>query len=396
MTEKVIPAYDRLQYLLQQYTRKRCTPEEMQELFRYLENPAVRELFNNIVDKDFEAPGVAEDGEEIDWEFMYNKIVLGEAPAKRTRIFNLLKIAAAVLILVSAGGAWSHFAARRAAPVLVHVQPQGDALPAANKAVLILADGNTVNLDSAGSGAITRQGTVNLSKAPGHLSYAAATNGSGNPIYNKVATPRGGIFKLTLSDGTNVWLNSASSIRFPVAFSDKERTVEVTGEVYFEVAKQVVKGNPVPFFCKAGNMEVAVLGTHFNINAYNNETDIKTTLLEGAVKIKQGANTKLLQPGQQSLVGKDGQIALSDHVNMDEVMGWKNGYFVFEEANIGQIMREVERWYNLDVEYDGPLPDGRYNGRISRATKVSQVMKVLELSGINFRITGNKIIIKSR
>jgi ferric-dicitrate binding protein FerR (iron transport regulator) len=211
-----------------------------------------------------------------------------------------------------------------------------------------------------------------------------------------VTTPRGGIFKLTLSDGTNVWLNSASSIRFPVAFSDKERIVEVTGEVYFEVAKQVIKGNPVPFFCKAGNMEVAVLGTHFNINAYSNETAVKTTLLEGAVKVKQGANTKLLLPGQQSLVGKDGQITLSDQVNLDEVMGWKNGFFVFEEANIGQIMREVERWYNLDVEYDGPLPDARFNGRISRKTNVSQMMKVLALSGINFRITGNKIIIKSR
>lgn len=391
-----MPSNDRLRYLLTQYTNKNCSREELEELFRELRAPAGREALSQLISGQYSELPSEKEGGDIDWDFMYQTVTAKERPSVRSRIVFFSKIAAAVLVLVAAGfWLWRAPAQREKTPATATAMPAGDALPGTNKAVLVLADGTSVNLDSAGSGSVGQQGNTKIIKLPGQLTYNAGTGGNEAPVFNKVATPRGGQYQLTLSDGTRVWLNSASSIRFPVAFTGSERYVEVTGEAYFEVARADKNGQRIPFRCKVNDMEIAVLGTHFNVNAYADEAEIRTTLLEGSVQVKQGAATQLLAPGQQSRVGKDGQITLARQVNLDEVMGWKNGFFVFEEADIRQIMRQVEKWYNLDVVYEGPVPDGRFNGRVSRNTPASQMMKVLELSGIQFRIEGTRLIIRS-
>ncbi len=391
-----MPSNDRLRFLLTQYTSKKCSREELEELFDQLQTPAGREAFSELVGERYEALPSEKEGADIDWDFMFNTVTAPERTSSRSRILYFTKIAAAVLVLVAAGlWLWLSRAQQKQAAPAVTAAPVQDALPGTHKAVLVLADGSSVNLDSAGNGAVGQQGGARIVKLPGQLTYNANAAGNEAPVFNKVATPRGGQYQLTLADGTKVWLNSASSIRFPVAFTGSERYVEVTGEAYFEVAKAVRNGQRVPFRCKVNDMEIAVLGTHFNVNAYADEAEIRTTLLEGSVQVKQGAASQLLAPGQQSRLSKDGHITLARQVNLDEVMGWKNGFFVFEEADIRQIMRQVEKWYNLEVVYEGPVPDGRFNGRVSRNTPASQMMKVLELSGIQFRIEGNKLIIRS-
>ena len=384
---------DRLRYLLTQYARKRCTAAEMDELLGYMKDPAGRASAGQVIDEQYAGLTAEAEGADIDWDFMYRRIT---AEAPRSRILYFSKIAAAVLLLVAAGlWVWLRPGGRQAAPIAVAEQPAGDALPGSNKAMLVLADGSSVELGADSSGLLGHQGNASINKTPGRLTYSATGGESEAPVYNKVATPRGGQYQLTLADGTKVWLNSASSIRFPVAFSGSERLVEITGEAYFEVAKMSKNGKLVPFRCMANQMEVAVLGTHFNVNAYDDEPDVRTTLLEGAVQVKQGTASRMLAPGQQARLGKDGNIALATQVNLEEVMGWKEGYFVFVEADIRQIMRQVEKWYNVEVVYEGAVPDGSYTGRVPRNINAKQMMKVLELSGIKFRIAGSRLLIRS-
>jgi ferric-dicitrate binding protein FerR (iron transport regulator) len=194
-----------------------------------------------------------------------------------------------------------------------------------------------------------------------------------------------------LADGTKVWLNAASSLRFPAAFAGKERIVELNGEGYFEVAKNA----SMPFHVRVHDMDVQVLGTHFNINAYTDETAMRTTLLEGSVQVSQGEQTQLLTPGQQAAASQNGQIQLADGVDVEEVMAWKNGMFQFQGADLETILRQAARWYDIDVEYKQRISD-RFSGQISKNVNLSQLLKILELTGkVHFEIEGRKIIVKS-
>ncbi|MEP7257618.1 MAG: FecR domain-containing protein, partial [Flavitalea sp.] len=207
--------------------------------------------------------------------------------------------------------------------------------------------------------------------------------------YNMMATPAGRQYSLTLADGTRVWLNASSSISFPTVFGNKKREVSITGEVYFEVAP--VK--TAPFVVKHnGNIEVEVLGTHFNINSYDNEATPRTTLLEGKVKVKFQNSTSILKPGEQASLNKEGNISIASNVDLEEVMAWKNGMFQFDNTAIDAVMRQLARWYDVEIEYRGAILK-HFGGNISRDVNLSQVLKILELTGeVKFRIEGKKII----
>ncbi|MDP4284168.1 MAG: FecR domain-containing protein [Bacteroidota bacterium] len=265
-------------------------------------------------------------------------------------------------------------------------------VPGGNKAVLTLSDGSSIILDSTQQGTLTKQGNAKVMK----LNAATIAYNDGNKkkdqpvVYNTLSTPRGGKYQLVLPDGTKVWLNASSSIRFPTVFEGKERNVTVTGETYFEVAK-----NPaMPFKIKANDMEVQVFGTHFDIMAYDDESSINTTLLEGSLKVTKGSLSKMLVPGQQSIVNKTGDIKVVD-ASIDEVMAWKNGWFQFNAYDIGQVMRQISRWYNVDIVYEGRVPVGHYTGMVSRENDISQVLKIMEAGGVRFKIEGRKVVVLS-
>jgi ferric-dicitrate binding protein FerR (iron transport regulator) len=323
-----------------------------------------------------------------------NKKIGGEESAMPWRKKGWMAAAAAVLLLL-VGGWWfvqgSHSTQQ---PPIAATPKVQDIAPGGNKAILTLADGTQVILDSANNGAITKQGNVTVIKLDdGQLAYNASSTSTSALTYNTVTTPRGGQYQLILSDGTKVWLNAASSLRFPTAFVGSERKVEMTGEGYFEVAHIDKK----PFLVRAGGMDVEVLGTHFNINAYEDEGAVKTTLLEGKVRASTGHDQAVvLKPGEQARLSQsNAQLSTLNNINVEEVIAWKNGKFQFGEAmDIGMVMRQLSRWYDLDVVYDGKVT-GHIGGTISRNVKISEVLKMLEMTGaVHFVIRNREVIVK--
>jgi ferric-dicitrate binding protein FerR (iron transport regulator) len=265
-------------------------------------------------------------------------------------------------------------------------------LPGGNHAILTMADGSKIVLDSVQNGNI-QSGGATISKQGGVLVYdgsSPAKSATAAVAYNTLTTPRGGQYKLILADGSKVWLNASSSLRFPTAFTGKERNVELTGEAYFEIAKNKEK----PFHVNVNGMQVEVLGTHFNVNAYGDEGAIKTSLLEGSVKIKRGGLSGLLKPGQQGVLENNNNDLKIRKVNMDEVIAWKNGLFQFDGAGIKTIMLEISRWYNVEIVYSGKVPQRSFVGKISRDAALPDVLKILELSNVKFNVTGRRIIVE--
>ena len=266
---------------------------------------------------------------------------------------------------------------------------KNDIQPGGNKAVLTLADGSTIVLEDAKNGVLTQQGNTKVIKQNGKLDYNSSGSGANKIMYNTISTPCGGQYRVELPDGSEVWLNAASSLRFPTAFTGKERRVEITGEVYFEVTKN----KAMPFIVSVNGAEIQVLGTHFNVMAYNDEPMLKTTLLEGAVKFVKDGNYTMLKPGQQSQLTKSGQPKVVSDVNLTTVVAWKNGFFDFEGLDFETIARQLSRWYNVEVIYNRKIDDLFY-AEIPKNTKLSDVLKALELTGkVHFEIEGTKIIV---
>jgi transmembrane sensor len=323
-------------------------------------------------------------------------------PARVRRLTRVSVAAAALLLLIP--GAWlvlhSRTATRLAAATPVkNTSRTNDIAPGSNKAILTLADGSTVTLDSAGPGKVTKQGNVEVVKhGDGQLQYASAGNTPPETIaYNELSTPRGGQYRLKLQDGTNVWLNASSSIRYPTAFVGKERKVQITGEAYFEVAKnadmpfRVTVLDPAP---GGKNTEIEVLGTGFNVNAYQDEAGQRTTLIEGSVKVTSGAGAVTLKPSEQA-VSSGNQLKMMQLENTEQTIAWKNGYFEFENADIPAIMRQISRWYDVDVEYQGKASDDRFSGRFSRNVSLAVVLQILHTSGVELLADDKKIVIRS-
>lgn len=266
--------------------------------------------------------------------------------------------------------------------------PNNDILPGGDKAVLTLGSGDTIALDDAANGTLALQGNIKVLKLnSGQLAYATE-NKPTEVVYNKVTTPRGGQYKVQLPDGTKVWLNAASSLRFPTAFNGDERPVEVTGEAYFEVAR-----NPAqPFRVTVNGMEVRVLGTHFNINAYTDEASINTTLVEGSVMVTKNGKQVTIKPGQQARV--DEGIYIVPDVDVETLTAWKNGRFSFSNASLESLMRPIARWYDVEVVLDDKITDA-YTIDVPRDVPVSKLLRFIERSGgVHFIIEGEKIICK--
>jgi transmembrane sensor len=270
-------------------------------------------------------------------------------------------------------------------------RPKNDvAPPTNNKAILKLADGSIIQLDSSGVGTLAVQNNIQVVKlADGRIAYEGEAGD--NISYNTLSIPKGSKpMKLVLIDGSEVWLNVASSITYPTAFIGTERKVEITGEVYFEIAKN----KDMPFVVKKTNddAQVRVLGTHFNVNAYDDESSLKVTLLEGSVDVSKDGDHKLLKPGQQALIGNQ-VIKVLNEVDLEEVMAWKNSRFYFDGADIKTVMRQVEKWYNVEVKYDDEIPYS-FVAKISRDVNASELFKILQYTElVHFKIDGNKITV---
>jgi ferric-dicitrate binding protein FerR (iron transport regulator) len=334
---------------------------------------------------------------EEEWGNMWNAIQSATFRKPQAKRFSIAWARAAAAVLVLATGTAVFFLVkqkRAGAPITVTAKKETllhDVAPGGNKAVLTLADGSSIVLDSAHNGSLAQQGNTKILKVDaGQLSYKTGVAMPGQVLYNTIATPRGGQYEVTLADGTEVWLNAASSLRFPTAFTGSERDVELTGEAYFEVAK-----NPaMPFHVKVNKMDVQVLGTHFNIMAYSNEQSIKTTLLEGKVKVTGNGVEKNILPGQQAVLDNTSNSLQVKEANVDLAVAWKNGLFRFRETNIRELMRQVERWYDVEVEYKTQGSYQDYTGIVPRSQNVSALLQTLELTGtVHFTVEGKKITV---
>jgi len=264
-------------------------------------------------------------------------------------------------------------------------------LPGKEGAVLTLADGAQLVLDSLGNGVIAAQNGTQVKLMDGHLAYEAATANVSEIAYNTLTTPNGRTFRIMLPDGTNVWLNAASSIRYPTAFAGNERKVTITGEAYFEVAPD----KKLPFRVNVNNKAaIEVLGTHFNVNAYNNEPAIHTTLLEGSVKVSTAdGQPAVLKPGQQAVVKQGDLLTIHNNANIDKVMAWKNGLFNFQDVPLKEAMRQLERWYDIEVLYEGDIPDVQLVGEMTKDVTLNDLLVLLDKIRVKCRLEGRKMIV---
>lgn len=314
---------------------------------------------------------------------------------KLNRVWPGIAVAAALLCILSIGG---YFLLHRSGDNGTMITAKNDIAPGRNSATLTLANGKQVLLNDAADGQLAAEAGVTITKTKsGELVYTvvgAAENQESNRQFNTLETHKGEQYQVILPDGSHVWLNAGSSLKYPVSFAAQQRVVELSGEAYFEVKSQKFK----PFKVKTRQQEIEVLGTHFNINAYEDEPVAKNTLVEGSVRVSTPALDRgpggalILKPGQQSvLVGNKVEVV---QANLEEAMAWKNGYFMFNSENIKSIMRKVSRWYNLEVIYEGEVPDETFSGVVDRFANVSQVLKKLELTNrIQFKIEGRRIIV---
>lgn len=314
-----------------------------------------------------------------------------ELSAPVRSVFMVRWLVAASVILLAGIGLYAWFGMNNKAAHPSHIAAQ--IKPGREGALLTLSDGRQVLLDTVSNGGWLVQSGAKLTLEDGQVKYAeddSASNPSGEIAYNILSTPRGRQYQLELPDGSRVWLNAESSIRFPTRFTGKERRVEVTGEAYFEVAND----SRIAFVATVNNkVEVQVLGTAFNINGYDDEPCIRTTLVEGSVAVKPTkGNATLLEPGQQARVDEADQISVSD-VNVEEVVSWKNNRFIFHNTDIKSLMRQVARWYDIDVEFEGDIPE-LFVAEVSRKEPLSELLSLLELTkSIHFRIEGRKVVV---
>jgi len=402
---------ERIKYLLQKVAEDSVTPEDMDELISWISTPQGQKHAlwvceqlgispelkpgntqagnSSVIDKILDAEGTAYKPDRED-----------ELPQMR-RLYPLRKIAvaAAVILLI---GSIAFFADKvylnkssKRQEIVVHNKPRL-ILPGSNKAVLTLNNGKQIALDSSSTGLIANDGDATVQKqAGGQLKYTAI---QAKPIadkiaYNTLSTPRGGQYKILLPDGTKVWLNAASRITYPTVFTGNDREVSIKGEVYFEVAHNAAK----PFIVKTdNNMQVRVLGTHFDVNAYSDENIIKTTLLEGSVKVTSASDEQMLKPGEQMQLSGNGRLKVVKDVDMESIMGWKEGVFNFNDADITFIMRQLSRWYDIDVVYNGAMPKDLFTAIISRNNNISQVLSMLESTlRVHFNIQNRTIYVSN-
>jgi len=334
--------------------------------------------------------GLEENLAKLDQNFMH---IIGAEEKKVSRLWPRVAVAASFFAVF--GLSLYFYSSKSRDKVELANAKVADINPAGNKAYLTLGNGKRIALTDAGNGTIAEQTGVQITKtADGQLVYTIAENksGSSSPLeYNTIETPNGGRYEIALPDGTHVWMNAASSLKYPVSFVLlKERRVELQGEAYFQVAKD----KQHPFIVKTAQQEVKVLGTHFNINSYADEPEVKTTLLEGSVNVSdlKSKSSKILKPGQQA-IAKDSDLKVGD-ADVDQAMSWKNGDFVFVGEDLKAVMRQIARWYDVEIEYQGNINSSGVVSTISRTKKLSQVLKALQINqGIHFKVEGRRVLV---
>lgn len=392
-----------MKLLFEKYLDNQCSPEELKQLLAHFNNPSDEQVLKELIRE-----SLAADNESIVFDEKQRSqateesylVIKTHIDAERGKVIPFhqktwFRVAASVVILFSALAIF--FLNKPLQKGMVEVKQENkyknDIAPGGNKAVLTLADNTQIILDSVSNGDLSKQGNVKIIKLDGQLTYN--TSGmSTQVLYNTITTPRGGQYQLILADGSKVWLNAASSLRFPTNFVGKERKVELTGEGYFEVARNT----SMPFKVNiAGKGEVEVLGTHFNINSYGDEASINTTLLEGKVRVTEfaGKSSQLLIPGQQAQFSTGSTISINKDIDVEKVVAWKNGKFIFYDEDIRSVMRQLEKWYDLEVKYSGNVTKDLFVGVVSRNVNISQILTMLEKTGgVDFEIWGKTIIVK--
>lgn len=397
--------------LLERYLNDSISMEELPQfltsLREYKNNLQLKDAIQKALsDKSFEGISDKSRGDIIFQKIM--QAAIEDAPAitvadttdvNRTRKTSVFKwLSAAAILVIAVSGAYYFLSQQKKESTVASVKKttpdvMGDVRPGGNKAILKLADGTSIALDDAANGTIAAQGNTTVQKlGDGELAYNKTAQKISIPLYNTISTPRGGQYSVALPDGSRVWLNAASSLYFPTAFTGKERNVTLTGEAYFEIAHN----SSMPFKVQVNNMTVEVLGTHFNIMAYDNEDATHTTLLEGSVKVTLDNNESdgiKLVPGKQASL-KKGSSAFNVHdTDTDIVTAWKNGMFQFNGDNIQTIMRQIERWYDVEVNYSGKIPQGHYSGAVGRDNNLLKVLRIFEETDLRFNVEGKKLTV---
>lgn len=384
----------RIQLLFTLYLSGAATPEETNEFLQIVNDPQHQDilhlLMDNYLDETTFTRGLDADQKTGILNQIFNNPESSSAPvsvAAPVPVITLWKkmLGVAVVLMVLSAAVYFMRNQQNDAPVR-YTTFKGEIKPGGNKATLILADGRKVSLTDAADGKVAEEGNVRIRKsAEGRIVYEVISQENELPQYHTIATPAGGQFEVLLPDGTHVWLNAASSLKYPVSFAAlKERRVELSGEAYFEVSKISRAGARLPFVVQSEGQQVEVLGTHFNINTYKEEKAAVTTLLEGSVRVSRpGAFAAVLAPGEQAIV--DERIRLSK-ADTSTAVAWKNGTFKFDDADIHTVMNQFSRWYDLDVEYLGKAPGNKFNGEVYRNMDASKAFSLLRLARIKFRL----------
>lgn len=372
--------------LLEQFHKGTISERGMQELMAWYDtfenDPSYNEGLTDGLQRKIKQDQFAIIEAELDGQL---KDAPAHASKRRISLWPRVMIAASFLMVVSVG--WYLFS-YHGSPA-IETASMEDFQAGSNKAELTLADGQKIILDNATNGKLALQGNTVISKtADGKVMYGNQGD-NGAVVTNTMRTPRGGQYHLVLADGTGVWLNAASSITYPSSFNSDVREVEITGEIYFEVAHNAAK----PFRVKSTNQTVEVLGTHFNINAYENESGVSTTLLEGSVRVVAGAAKRVIRPGQQARLNGS-QINVQE-VDIDEAIAWKDGYFDFTDSNIQSVMRQISRWYDVDVEFEGPITKETFTGKIPKTFNLGKTIEVMQMSkSVKLTVQGRRIMVR--
>lgn len=393
--------FQRLKYLFQRHQDGEATAAERRELMDLVRTGAHERDLQQLIDEEIESAGEPELmatpplSEESAGRIFSRIVTAGADGAARAPVRQMgirwVRWAAAAVALAAVVSISLLTARKQQTPMVIHMPEKYDAAPGKKAAVLTLANGQQIALDSTGSGTIGRQGNITVVNFKGTLAYQTAAShelrATSESAYNTLTTNAGNQYQLVLPDGSRIWLNAASSIKFPVNFSKKERSVEITGEAYFEIAPDTRR----PFLVRHRDMTVQVLGTHFNVNAYADEQAVATTLLEGSVKVIRGNDHALIAPGQQVQLCSGG-MHVWDNVNVEEIVAWKEDQFYFRRADIRSIMRQLSRWYDIKVDYEGQDIGERFYAKIPRSVPLSEVLKALSMTGkVHFR-TGDKTV----
>ncbi|MDI3320987.1 FecR family protein [Pinibacter soli] len=395
-----------LQHLIEKYVNKTYSKEELQRIVNEAANgsdelfAALKALWDKAENRNVE--------DQAHWNELFSSMmersnVLESAEGRnseedkeqlprigrRRRFIARTAVAAAVILVVSTTLLILYSNKKQQVAVTPQTNPEKNILPGGDKAILTLADGSKIVLDTASNGTLAQQGGSKVIKIGGQISYEGQQN-AGQVLYNTISTPKGGQYQLELPDGSKVWLNASSSLKFPTAFVGKERDVELSGEGYFDISHNA----KLPFHVRVNDLDVRVLGTQFNVNAYDDEPSLKTTLIDGSVIVSSQSLKKasVLKPGQQGVLNKN-ELSVNKDVDIEEVVAWKNGQFMFTSTRLDQIMKQISRWYDVEVEFQGHNQDRVFSGIVGRGSNISEVLDIMRRAGIKFQIQGRKITV---